>query len=115
MKQYGTNLQLKNFLKNELEVSVRRSYLLRSQQKKVVYTLRQVATDKVYYGVRSYSKRGVTHNVVVGGTKNNTKLYCSCGSFLYQGFAYRNYASAHIHTQSHMKSTELHTRTMPNE
>lgn len=86
-------MQLKDFLKLEAERSVRKSYLQRSSQKVVSFVTRLVEKDRVFYGVKSFSKRGVTHNVVIGGSKKNTKVYCSCQSFLYQGFAYRNHVN----------------------
>lgn len=82
---------LKNAIKEEQQRSFRRSYINRINVGTTKYVLRLIEKDKIYYGVRSYSKKNTIHNVVIGGTKNNLKLYCSCHAFLYQGFAYRNY------------------------
>ena len=84
-------MQLKNVIKEEQQRSFRKSYLNRINIGTTKYVLRLLENNKAYYGVRSHSRRSVVHNVVIGGTKDNLKLYCSCHSFLYQGFAYRNY------------------------
>jgi hypothetical protein len=87
-------LDLKTLIKDEPKRSLGRSYYNRSNPKRIPhYTLRKQEGNTLYYTIKSVSRRKINHNIVLKGTKNNIKIYCSCESFLLQGFAYRNTAN----------------------
>lgn len=84
-------MDLKTLIKDEPKRSNIRSFYNRSNPKKIPhYVLRKQDGHTLYYTCRSTSRKKLNHNIVIKGTKNNIKIYCSCESFLLQGFAYRN-------------------------